>query len=110
MTSLLFHSSHCPPIFDSVEQTIAQIPPKAHLKILPQILIYQYTHNLKLHSFAFEIIRSLLTQFPNRVIFPLFFTQGFGHLTPEVADLLLKFSAEYPEFYDTAHTIHVWES
>jgi FKBP12-rapamycin complex-associated protein len=107
MTSLLFRSSSLP-IFARVESVVRNIDRKMYLKILPQILIYQYTRNPQLRKFACDLIHSLLSDYPNTVIFPLFFIERFGILTPRLRDFLSEFENSHQVFYRNSKVI--WES
>ena len=108
MCSLLFRSSAYPDVFKRVEADLNGIELKRYLKILPQMLVYQYTHTPWLHKFCFDIISALLYEFPNNVIFPLLFAEKFGNISVQMSDLLENFRLSHCDFYTSAKTI--WQS
>ena len=91
MLSILFRSTNIPNLFDRIKY-VKDIEYKKFIKVIPQLLVYQYTHSESHKDFLRNILNELLNNFPNSVIFPLLFVKNFGKDNIGVKEILLQFS------------------
>jgi len=106
LSSVLFRSSSSPQVYESTKNVLNEIPLKSFLSILPQLMVYQYTHSVMLREFVKSLLASLLNMYPNGVIFPLIFTSKFGTESSVVQQILSEFKANHTSFYESAEIIH----
>ena len=106
MTSILFRSTNIPGVFDASIEAVKSVQLKRFIKVIPQLLVYQYTHSIPHQKLVADILIKLLTQYPNSVIFPLLFVNNTKRNTNiDVADMLKSFAMNHSEFYESAVNI-----
>ena len=105
LTNILFQSSSHPHVFQRTKGIIKSIPIKKFIKIIPQLLVYQFSHSQELHNFVISQLYDLLYQYPNSVIFALLFSDQCVSKGKAIHDLLNNFSIAHHIFYESALSI-----
>ncbi|EAY16382.1 PIKK family atypical protein kinase [Trichomonas vaginalis G3] len=105
LSSILFTTHSFAEIYETTKSTIAEIPIKNFITILPQLVVYQYTESQSLRTFVEQILTRLLNEYPNATIFPLLFAANLGNKKSIVRPIINSFELTNAQFTHSAKTI-----